>query len=1113
MWWSDEQLARGLRSRDAGVRRMTLSLLRAHREVLDGFVTRHAAFFFGVVSDLIQRFDEPFEVRRKAWSVLTALVRLHSKTHTGLLLYEFHVFNLALETLGGVYGRDQGACCVNEALEFLLALKQCNGHNLSLFELDAQVVPCLTALPVRLGQGIDRFGYKLLTQLLRELQVSEGEECAEAVDQHACELVDLAGSTMFLILTERIVEECRPSFVSRDSGSCEVIPHSNACWPGLSPWQLGALLAEAAQVLQTINHRVVDAPPLSFDKAIALKWLHANSAAITEAFQKAHNLIAVLTFSSSDGTNTSVVQRLAAELVDVIAIQPTLTTTDEAATDPEVGARYQLSVATLEWLLKLHNGRSDEQQRVVQSFMSSSEDTTLADQDREALSGMLADRGTPTDLTEEHKWELLAATITEPPEGTSVTCPQARYKLVSAALQVLVDAEQSKAPTCTTWAQKLLMGPLLGICLDELDRNSHSWRFKSPHAAVAITTLLIQQLDCAEDLKPGDKSRIWRLLSKWLESTDREAVIKLVNQYALLTTVARDVTIDPSCVEFVAVLQCVLVLIRMRVLLATLCDDWIQIALKAAIFNLKDSCSPSIEFLKTSVGIYPECLRAIEKSVSNLVQDAAERELTVLEFVERVLSTPGQSLIQSTPRMVYLLANGNALEKLVVLRYFESLSTPACQEFISYHSGLTVLQSALSEVQTSHKALARRIVAKVAQTTDPQLFTSGAVTSIGSRVPAELDQLCRELEGALTGAAEIREILSQRAPELVQLGRREGSAYTFLRYMQTLFSPAVVSAILSPSEQLYSPTECKLLDQLALRTLELDGKFEYRNQVFRLLRTIYSQGDRQQAPLVDAIPLLVQCLSEEDNPQAANSLTDLLRDFAPHSHEMSARIDECVQTLVEEDSSSSVFYQNLLAVYRKSDGMELGKHNGTVKIPNLVATIDVLLNGHSLERIIALKHLRNHIPLLQPTTVIPVDFVEAMPTIFGLTLSGPPANRAVAKQVLMLLSARDSRCATVASQFSFPSAGAGLSLPMSTDVKNKAGDEESQHDTEPEDEHAMYDTGDDLTYMYSDSDDEDETMEGYEDCEDSDNNNGVTTTTTNSHERHCPAQRSVSSSQ
>ncbi|GAB9476712.1 hypothetical protein Gpo141_00013771 [Globisporangium polare] len=109
MWSSDEQIARDLRSRDAGVRRMTLSLLRTHREVLDGFVTRHAAFFFGVVSDLTQRLDEPFEAKRQAWSVLTTLVKLHSKTHTVLLLYEFRVLNLALETLEGVYGRGQGA--------------------------------------------------------------------------------------------------------------------------------------------------------------------------------------------------------------------------------------------------------------------------------------------------------------------------------------------------------------------------------------------------------------------------------------------------------------------------------------------------------------------------------------------------------------------------------------------------------------------------------------------------------------------------------------------------------------------------------------------------------------------------------------------------------------------------------------------------------------------------------------------------------------------------------------------------------------------------------------------------------------------------------------------
>lgn len=331
--------------------------------------------------------------------------------------------------------------------------------------------------------------------------------------------------------------------------------------------------------------------------------------------------------------------------------------------------------------------------------------------------------------------------------------------------------------------------------------------------------------------------------------------------------------------------------------------------------------------------------------------------------------------------------------------------------------------------------------------------------------------------------------------------------------MQTLFSPAVVSAILSPLEQPYSPTERKSLGQLTLRTLELDGKFEYSNQVFRLLRTIYTQGDRQQALPVDAIPLLVQFLSEEDDLQAANSLTGLFHDFVSHSHEMSIRIDVCVQTLVDEDSSSSsVFYQNLLAVYRKPDGMQLVEHSGAVETPNLVATIDVLSNGHSLEKIIALKHLHNHIPLHQPTTFIPVDFVEAMSTISGLTLLGPPANRAMAKQVLMLLSARDSRCAAMASQFSFPSAGAGLTLPTrSTVVKNKAGDEEIQHDTKPEDEHAMYDSDNDLKYMYSDSDDEDETMKGYEDCEDSDNNNSVTTTTTNSYKRHCSAQRSVSS--
>lgn len=587
---------------------------------------------------------------------------------------------------------------MDEVLEFLLALKQCNGHDLSLFEVDAQVVPCLTALPVRLGQGIDHFGYKLLTQLLRELHFSESGECAEAVGECICELLDRADPTTFLILTERILEECRPGFALRDSGSCEVTPHSNPSWPGLSAWQLGSLLSEVAQVLQTNSCRGYDAPPSSFDKTIALKWLHANSVAITVKFQESRDLIAALTVVSSDDTNTSVVQRLAAELMGMITTQPMQTTSGGAAADSEVGTRYRLSAATLESLLKLSKGRADEQQRAMRCFVSSSECTSLVNEDCEALRAMRAEPATPFDFSQEQLWEMLAATITEPPEGSSVTCCQAYYELVCAALQVIVDARQSGASACTTSAQKLLVGPLLGICLDELDQNSHSWRRRWPDAGVAITALLIQQLDRTEKLKSIDKTRIWSLLSKWLETTDREAAIQLVNRYTLLATVAHDVTIEPLCGEFVAVLQCVLVLIRMRVVPANLCGDWIRITLREAIFSTQDSFSTSIEFLKAGVGIYPEWLREIGKSVPNLVQDAADWGLTVVEVVERALSTPsGQSLLQSTPRLVYLLENGNTLETLVALRYFESLSTPACQEFISSDSGLAVLQSALCE--------------------------------------------------------------------------------------------------------------------------------------------------------------------------------------------------------------------------------------------------------------------------------------------------------------------------------------------------------------------------------------------------------------------------------
>ncbi|GAB9476865.1 hypothetical protein Gpo141_00013923 [Globisporangium polare] len=193
--------------------------------------------------------------------------------------------------------------------------------------------------------------------------------------------------------------------------------------------------------------------------------------------------------------------------------------------------------------------------------------------------------------------------------------------------------------------------------------------------------------------------------------------------------------------------------------------------------------------------------------------------------------------------------------------------------------------------------------------------------------------------------------------------------------------------------------------------------------------------------------------------------------------------------------------------------MQLGRRTGSSEIPSPAATIDVLSNGHSLEKLIALKHLRKHIPLLEPAIALPVDFVEALPTIFGLTLLGPLSNRSVASQVLTLLSARDSECAAVASQFSFPSASAGLPSPSRSTVGTKTGDEEIQQDTEPEDEHVMmYDS--DLKYMYSDDEDEDNTIEDYaeEHSGDSSNNTiGVTTTTANSpSKRHCSAQRSVS---
>lgn len=260
-------------------------------------------------------------------------------------------------------------------LEFLLALKHCNGHNLRLFELGAQMAPCLNALPLRLGQGIDRFGYKLLTQLLRELQASKGEECAEAVNQYACEMMDRAGATTFLILIERDIEQCCPGFAPRDSSSSGVSLHYNASWSGLSAWLMGSLLTEAAQVLETHQRRGYEAPPSSLDRLIALKWLHANSATITVEFQEPYDLITLLTnVASSDAASTSVVQRLAAELVE---IEVTQTTVLETAIGSEIGPRYELSMMTLESLLKMPNERSDEHKRAIQCLMSSNEGFTI----------------------------------------------------------------------------------------------------------------------------------------------------------------------------------------------------------------------------------------------------------------------------------------------------------------------------------------------------------------------------------------------------------------------------------------------------------------------------------------------------------------------------------------------------------------------------------------------------------------------------------------------------------------------------------------------------------------------------------------------------------------
>lgn len=102
--------------------------------------------------------------------------------------------------------------------------------------------------------------------------------------------------------------------------------------------------------------------------------------------------------------------------------------------------------------------------------------------------------------------------------------------------------------------------------------------------------------------------------------------------------------------------------------------------------------------------------------------------------------------------------------------------------------------------------------------------------------------------------------------------------------------------------------------------------------------------------------------------------------------------------MVDRDTSNIVHYQNLLAVYRKSDGMELGKHSGAREIPNLAATLDVLSTDHKPEKLTALTHLRKHIPLRQPCPTLPVEIVEAVPTTFGLTVLGPLPNRAIASQ-------------------------------------------------------------------------------------------------------------------
>lgn len=1115
-WHGDAQLMQALDSHDALERRHVLTLLRNHRAQLERFATRHTAFFFDAVQMMLERFDETDDVKRKAWSVLTTVVSLHSKTLTPYMLHEQRIVSLALETLRGAFGRDYGCSCVNDVLVFLLALKR---DGVALAALDGGIVQCLAALPVRLGQGIDRFGYTQLLQLLRALQTAEANACSDTVDEHIVEMLDRVHPTMFLLVVEKVLEDCRAYFAAPAvcaSVSSECSPENLATrsrwWPALSPVSLDALFTESVAVIcasQCHDRRI--AP---FDSVVALKWLLENRSALSHQFVLAHNLAAELGAIASDTRSSHTVQRLAQELITFAQtrnggnVMPDSSAVTAVVLDSLWTSHahhdaidwHSLAPALQQTLQALQSGIHGERRAAIASLMTACSAVGAATEPERraviatALRLLAGDASGLGDTTRAQLWTMLGAALAHSattPVGTSTSCAHEYYELTCAALDAVVSARTSAVSVDMSDAMALLVGPLWSICVDEVAKNCASWRLKSAQATAAVMDVLATRLErTPELLKSHETLRAWFVLTQCVESVDKATLTeipRLVERVCALVTRALD-TSRGSRIALHA-LYLARALTRSHVAPPQARLSWIQSAFQSvvAVEHASNSSRGLVfECLEEISQGDSACQSAVDATAPSLAKDAAAMGCTTLAFVAELLACTTSPRL-SASRIAHVLFAGTSFEVYVVLKHLADGSADEIKrDVVASGSGLAVLAQLCRQGEASHRELAKRVLAQSGQTdfqrrvliVESQLTASSADQVLSQErmeelcgcVPALLVALARELAAAVT-QSEARDVLLRRIPTLVQLIERERllSSSAFLECMAWVFHPSIHARLWASDGAVSVAADCDALTQTVLHALEVDGAFVHRAQVLAFLRAVArAQNDARSLTLVAAMPLFVQRLSEENSNDVASELVSLVREVAQNRLDVWDAIDCAIQRVVDDatgsdaDNSVSFHYQNLLAIYRPASGIKVGA-SATSSSETLEATAEVLTTGTRVEKFLALSYMRTAVQRLRFDEDHPPVLSDSVRVIVGLTLQGPESVRVLASDLLAHLATRDNEVADAVAQIE-ASAPSGISASQR---HNRSRDRASSR--------LGAGVGDAITrdhvYLYDDSDD------------------------------------------